>query len=88
MNTDQQRYMKKAITSYGVRISQNVLWFVDEGIVHFGLEHNGEIVHYLSGFISGETFVAVYSTQNENLDITGWNTFISSHLDLELVDAR
>lgn len=88
MNPDQQRFLKRAIAQYGLRISSNVVWFIDEGTIYFGLEQAGEIVHYLSGYVSGKTFVVVYSTQNENLDSIGWDAFIANHLELRLIDAR
>jgi hypothetical protein len=88
MNHHQQKYFKRAIQEYGLRISSNVIWFIDEGIIYFGLEHDGEIVHYLSGTISGNVFVVGYTTQEESLDITGWEYFINKHLELNLVDAR
>lgn len=88
MNHDQQRYFKRAIAQYGLRISSNVIWFIDEGTIYFGLEHAGEIVHYLSGTVSGNTFVVGYSTQSGNLDTNGWDAFITTHLELSLVDAR
>lgn len=88
MNPDQQRYLKRAIAEHGIRVSSNVLWFIDDGITHFGIEQTGEIIDYLSGYVSGNTFVASYSTRNENLDSIGWNTFITAHLELSLIDAR
>lgn len=88
MHPEQQRLLKRAIAQHGIRVSSNVMWFMDEGLVHFGLEQTGEIVHYLSGYVSGNTFVASYSTQNENLDSIGWDAFISTHLELSLIDAR
>lgn len=88
MNPDQQRYFKRAIANYGVKLESGLVWFVDEGTIYYGKEVNGEIVEYLSGFISGNTFVVVYSTQGENLDTSGWDTFITDHLELSLIDAR
>ncbi len=88
MNTDQQRFVKRAIAHYGIRISPNVIWFIDEGTIYFGLENDGEIMHYLSGYVSGNTFVVGYSTQNEKLDTIGWDSFITNHLELSLIDTR
>lgn len=88
MNSDQQRYLKRAIAEHGIRISSNVLWFIDDGVTHFGVEQTGEISHYLSGYVSGNTFVASYSTQKENLDSIGWEAFIAAHLEMSLIDAR
>ena len=88
MNSDQQRYFKRAIANYGVRLEAGFVWFIDEGTIYFGKEHEGEVKDYLSGYVSGKTFVAVYTTESEALDICGWDNFISNHLELRLIDAR
>ena len=84
----QRKFIKRAIKNYGVRISPNVYWFVDDGMVFFGLEEDTEISHFISGFISGSMFVVCYSTQLENLDSIGWKSFIATYLELQTLDAR
>lgn len=88
MSPIHQKFIKRAIKDYGVRISPNVYWFTDDGMVFFGLEEATEISHFISGFISGNTFVVCYSTQLENLDSIGWKSFIATHLELQTTDAR
>lgn len=53
MSPIQLKFMKRAIKDYGIRISPNVFWFTDDGMVYFGLEEAGEITHIISGFVSG-----------------------------------
>ena len=89
MNDAQQRYYKRAIANYGLELVANTMWFIDAGRIYYGKqESNGEISDYLSGYISGNTFVVEYTTDNDGLDTNGWDSFIKTHLELNYIDVR
>ncbi len=86
MNDAQQRYFKRAIANYGIELDSRITWFIDEGRVYYGLKQsNGEISDYLSGYISGETFVVEYTTTKGELDSTWWKDFLANHLELNYI---
>ena len=89
MNDTQERYIKRAIRNYGIDLTHNTVWFIDEGKIFYGIkEINGEISNYLSGHIWRNTFVIEYSTQKEILDIEQWYKFVTDTLELNYIDTR
>lgn len=88
MNDTQQRFTRNAIKNYGINIGNETIWFIDDGKTFYGKQTNdGEIGDYLSGYISGNTFVVEYSSQEGNLDISDWESTFS-HLELKFIDTR
>ena len=47
-----------------------------------------EFILDLSGYISGNTFVVEYTTDNDGLDTNGWDSFLKTHLELDYIDVR
>lgn len=88
MNPDQHWYIKRAISNYGVPMESGVTWFIDEGRVYYADVSNGEISNYLSGFVSGNTFLVEYTTDNSALDNNNLSDFIRENLELTLIDTR
>ena len=91
MNEQHDKYIQRAITNYGIQIDKDVRWFIDENKIYLGnTTQTGEIVvvGYLSGFIFRSVFIIDYITANEILDIKEWKNFISTHLEMESIDAR
>lgn len=88
MSPEHQRIIKRSIANYGIQLSSEVMWFIDEHTIFYGKKQpSGEISDYLSGYISGQCFVVGFSTQKERLDICGWDDFFSQ-LEITYIDAR
>lgn len=88
MNQIEHGYTTRAIEHYGVSLSSNVLWFIDEGKVYYAVHKDGKVVHFISGYVTGRCYVMDYSSQDGNIDSLYWKDYLSDHFDLKIIDTR
>ncbi len=80
-------YKKRAIENYGLPLSRNVLWFIDECKTYYAVHDGGKVEHFISGYITGNVFAVDFTSINDDIDSLGWTHFLSS-FDLEILDNR
>lgn len=86
MNSDQQRFFKRAIYNYGVDINVNTVWFMDDGMIYYGKRVGYDIVNFIRGTIQNNVFVIDFISDCGKLDTCGWNIFLAEVLELEYIN--
>ncbi len=84
----EEDWVKRSLEYYGIRLSSNLIWFIDDGITHYGVIADNKIAHFISGYITGTVFALCYSSINEALDKMYWVDFLYEHFDLTVIDTR
>lgn len=84
MNVSEDKFIKRAILNYGIPLSDDIVWFSDNGIIFYG-HNSGNDINYMSGYISRTVFVITHISDGT---LDKWVQFVINYLELNYLDIR